>query len=118
MQLTENQQRVLDGLRKVGRENLPRNKEASSYLYQKDCERVRAGDAACVHNLGALSYHIGADIGLSAGTVLSTLKALEKKGLVIRDPNYPEYHRPRYWWPIGLAAELAAEIDQADQVAQ
>ncbi|WP_227778695.1 hypothetical protein [Pseudomonas veronii] len=48
--------------------------------------------------------------------MLSIFKALHRKGLVIREESYPNYQRARYWWPIGLAAELAAELKTEDGV--
>lgn len=50
------------------------------------------------------------ELGISATSVLSIFKALRRKGLVIRELSYPDYQRARYWWPVGLAAELAAEL--------
>ncbi|MCS5516521.1 hypothetical protein NWF32_20895 [Pseudomonas qingdaonensis] len=57
-----------------------------------------------------MSYQVGARLDLSAAAVLNTFKALERKGLVLRESSYPEYQRPRYWWPVGFAAEMAAQL--------
>ncbi|MNF05206.1 hypothetical protein D3C80_2048840 [compost metagenome] len=48
--------------------------------------------------------------------MLSVFKALQRKGLVLPEESYPEYQRPRYWWPVGLAAELAGELLLASEV--
>jgi hypothetical protein len=105
MKLTEKQQSVLDELRKIGRDNLCRYRDAAPYLYQQDCVRVRKGDQACVFGLGGLTYQVGHRLGLAAPSVLSIFKALQRKGLVLREETYPDYQRARYWWPVGLAAE-------------
>lgn len=117
MKLTDNQQRVLDALREVSRANVVRYREKTPYLYEKDCKKLAAGDQACAFGLGGLSYQVGSRLNLAAASVLSTFKALERKGLVLREASYPEHHRPRYWWPIGLAAEMAAQLLPADKVA-
>ncbi len=110
MKLTDKQQRVLDALRAVSRANVLRYREKTPYLYEKDCKKLARGDQACAFGLGGLSYQVGARLDLSAASVLSTFKALERKGLVLRESSYPEHHRPRYWWPVGLAAEMAAQL--------
>lgn len=109
-QLTINQQRVLGELRKIGRENLFRYKEKSPYLFGQDCKNLAAGDQRCVFGMGGLTFQAGKRLGLSASAVLSIFKALERKGLVLRETRNPTYKRPLYWWPVGLAAELAAEV--------
>ncbi|MFG0272400.1 hypothetical protein [Pseudomonas sp. zjy_14] len=116
MKLTEKQRRVLDALREVSRANVLRYRVKTPYLYQQDCKQLLQGDQACAFGLGGLSYQVGARLTLSAACVLSTFKALEAKGLVLRESTYPEYHRPRYWWPIGLAAELVAELLPGEEV--
>lgn len=108
--LTDKQLRILDALREVSRTNVLRYRDSTQYLYEEDCKKLASGDQACAFGLGGLSYQVGARLDLSAASVLSTFKALERKGLVLRESSYPEYHRPRYWWPVGLAAELAAEL--------
>lgn len=113
MKLTENQQRVLDALREVSRANVVRYREKTPYLYEQDCKKLAAGDQACAFGLGGLSREVGTRLNLAAASVLSTFKALERKGLVLREAGYPEYQRPRYWWPVGLAAEIAAQLPPA-----
>lgn len=110
MKLTEKQQSVLDELRKIGRENVYRYRDAEPYLYQKDCEKLAKGDRACVFGLGGLTCQVGHRLGIAAPSVLSIFKALQRKGLVLREETYPDYQRARYWWPVGLAAELASEL--------
>lgn len=114
MKLTDNQQRVLDTLREVSRANVVRYREKTPYLYEQDCKKLAAGDQACAFGLGGLSYQVGARLNLAAASVLSTFKALERKGLVLREASYPEHQRPRYWWPVGLAAEMAAQLLPAE----
>lgn len=110
MKLTEKQQSVLDELRKIGRDNLYRYRDAEPYLYQRDCEKLVKGDRACVFGLGGLTYQVGHRLGLAAPSVLSIFKALQRKGLVLQEDTHPDYQRARYWWPVGLAAELAGEV--------
>lgn len=108
--MTDIQTLVLDELRKIGRESLFRYRESSPYLFQNDCEKIRAGDEKCVFGMGGLSWWIGGRLDISTAKALRVLKALEKKGLVIREVKHQTYSGARYWWPIGLAAELAQEI--------
>jgi hypothetical protein len=116
MNLTEKQQSVLEELRKIGRENAYRYLETQPYLHQTDREKLAKGDQACVFGMGGLTYQVGHRLGIAASSVLSIFKALRRKGLVIREEAYPDYHRPRYWWPVGLAAELAAELLPSNEV--
>ena len=116
MKLTEKQQRVLEELRKIGRENAYLYRDTQPYLHQKDCEKLALGDQACVFGMGGLTFQIGHRLGVSAPSVLSIFKALRRKGLVIREESYPEYQRARYWWPVGLAADLAGELLPASEV--
>ncbi|WP_454838263.1 hypothetical protein [Pseudomonas mohnii] len=110
MKLTEKQQSVLDELRKIGRGNAYLYRDTQPYLHQKDCEKLAKGDQACVFGMGGLTYQVGHRLGVAAPSVLSIFKALHRKGLVIREEAYPDYQRARYWWPVGLAAELAGEL--------
>lgn len=112
MKLTERQEAVLSKMQEFGRRNLFRYKEHTPYLFGNDCEKVKAGDAYYIFGLGVLSYQIGYALELPAAAVLSTFKALERKGLVMRETSHPTYHRPLYWWPVGLAAELAEELSE------
>ena len=116
VKLTEKQQGVLDELRKIGCENAYRYRETQPYLHQKDCEKLALGDQACVFGMGGLSYQVGHRLGFSAPSVLSIFKALRRKGLVIREESYPDYQRARYWWPVGLAAELHTELKAEEEV--
>lgn len=113
MSLTVRQQQVLQELRKIGRDSLFRYKESSPYLFEQDCKKVQKGDAYCAFGLGGLTYQVAARLELPVGAVLSVFKALERKALVLREMSHPEHHRPRYWWPVGLAAELASELNRA-----
>lgn len=117
MKLTDRQQLILETLRNVSRENVFRYKDKTPYLYQQDVKKLAAGDQVCAFGLGGLTYQVGFRLQLGAGAVLSAFRALEKKGLVLRETSYPEYHRPRYWWPVGLAAELCAELSLDGEVA-
>lgn len=110
-QLTARQQTVLDAMRTRCRENMYRQKGGSEYLYASDIERVRGGDKSAVFGLGVLTWGLAHTLGMKAPQVLATFKALEKRGLVIREDDHPSYKRPLYWWPVGLAAELVTEID-------
>jgi hypothetical protein len=110
MKLTERQEAVLSEMCKIGRENLYRYRESSPYLFEQDCKKVVAGDEYCVFGLGSLSYQVGHRLSLSAPAVLSVFKALERKGLVRRETSYPDHQRPRYWWPVTFASQLAAEL--------
>lgn len=116
MKLTDKQQSVLDELRKIGRKNAYLYRDTQPYLHQKDCEKLALGDQACVFGMGGLTFQVGHRLGVSAPSVLSIFKALRRKGLVIREESYPEYQRARYWWPVGLAAELAGELLPAGEV--
>ena len=109
MKLTANQQAVLDELRKIGRANFYRYRESCPHLHKEDCERAAKGDYECAFRLGGLSYQVGYRLKMSASAVLSIFKALERKGLVLRETYNPSYQRPLYWWPVGLAAELVSE---------
>lgn len=110
MKLTEKQKLVLDELRKIGRENAYCYRGVAPCLHNDACGRIARGDQACAFGLGGLTYQVGGRLSIEAGSVLSVFKALQRKGLVIREESYPEYQRPRYWWPVGLAAELAGEL--------
>lgn len=109
--LTERQQAVLDSLEAICRRNVALYKESCDHLYQESLRKLSLGDAACVFGNGALTFQVGAAIGLRAGSVLSTFKALESKGLAIRETRNPSYQRPLYWWPAGLAEKLCAEFE-------
>ena len=116
MKLTAKQQAVLEELRKIGRKNAYLYRDTQPYLHEKDCEKLAKGDQACVFGMGGLSYQVGHRLGVNAPSVLSIFKALRRKGLVIREEAYPDYQRPRYWWPVGLAAELASELIPTGEV--
>lgn len=115
--LTVNQMSVLDELRKIGRTNALKYAGSikNSSLHKEDCSKLARGDEFCVFGMGGLTYQVGYRISMSAGGVLKTFKALERKGLVIRETQFPEYQRPLYWWPVGLAAELVAELGLSDE---
>ena len=116
MKLTEKQQLVLDELRKIGRKNAFLYRDSTPHLHQSDCAKLVRGDQACVFGMGGLSFQVGHRLGVSASSVLSIFKALRRKGLVIREESYPDHQRARYWWPVGLAAELATELNLATEV--
>ncbi|MCV4287896.1 hypothetical protein OH708_08265 [Pseudomonas capsici] len=110
--LTIKQKSVLDELRKIGRNNAYMHKDSAhgEYLYKKDCEKLVNGDSYCVFGMGGLTSQVAYRLGMTAGGVLGIFKALERKGLVISEARAPEYQRPLYWWPAGLADELVDEI--------
>lgn len=110
LKLTDRQQDVLETLRDIGRENAVRYRSKTPHLYQQDCEKLLKGDEACVFGLGGLTWQVGGRLGLGASSVLSTFKALESKGLIIRETRNPRYQRPLYWWPVGMAKALAEEL--------
>lgn len=110
VKLTERQQLVLDELRKIGRQNAYKYLDKQAHLHQEDLRKITLGDVACVFGMGGLSYQVAHRLGTSAPSVLSIFKTLRRKGLVIREESYPDYQRARYWWPVGLAAELHAEL--------
>ncbi|MBD9443052.1 hypothetical protein [Pseudomonas sp. PDM04] len=116
MKLTDKQQSVFGELRKIGRENAYHYRGVTPHLHQDDCARLAKGDQACVFGMGGLTYQVGHRLGVAAPSVLSIFKALRQKGLVIREESYPDYQRARYWWPVGLAAELSAELLPASEV--
>lgn len=116
MSLTTKQQAVLSELRNIARESSFRMKGKSDNLYLADLESLRRGDIACVFGMGGLTFQVGHRLTMKPGSVLSIFKALERKGLIIRETRAPEYQRALYWWPVGLAAELYAEhIKQQEQ---
>lgn len=110
--ITERQQLVLNELREIGRTNLFRYAESCPYLFQQDCRKVAAGDIPCAFGLGGLTYQVGRRLGWTTTAVLSAFKALEKRGLIIRETSHLTYKRPMYWWPAGLADSLCAELRQ------
>ncbi len=111
MKLTDNQRRVLAELRRVGRDNAFRYRIREAYLHKQNIERLGQGDQACTFGLGGLTCQVGHAVGMKPGAVLGIFKALERKGLVIRESRDPWYQRPLYWWPVGLAAELSTELN-------
>lgn len=109
--LTETQSKVLESLRAHCRDNVVRYREICPHLYKDDLARIGKGDKASVWGLGCLTWQLGNKHGMAAEKVLRTFKALESRGLVIRENRGTwSYQRPLYWWPVGLAAELAAEL--------
>ncbi|WP_017736456.1 hypothetical protein [Pseudomonas sp. CBZ-4] len=116
VKLTEKQQSVFDELRQIGRQNAYKYLDKQAYLHQEDLRKIALGDVACVFGMGGLSYQVAHRLGTSAPSVLSIFKALRRKGLVIREESYPDYQRARYWWPVGLAAELHAELQAENLV--
>lgn len=115
MKLTENQQRVLDELKRIGRENAFKWRGREPHLHHNDLEQLKRGDQASAFGMGGLTYQVGHSVGMKPGAVLSIFKALERKGLALRENRNPEYQRPLYWWPVGLAAELLAELNPTTQ---
>ena len=109
--LTETQSRVLESLRVHCRANVVRYRESQPLLYRSDLEQIGRGDQASAFGLGGLTWVLGHQLGMTPGKVLRTFKALERKGLVLREKGV-SYLRPLYWWPIGLAAELKAELGE------
>lgn len=116
LKLTARQQSILDTLRGIGSDNAIRYRDTTPHLYQQDCQRLLKGDEACTWGLGGLTCQVGARLGLSPQAVLSTFKALESRGLIIRETRNPTYQRPLYWWPVGLAKALAGELMPNEEV--
>lgn len=117
MNLTAKQSAVLEELRKIGRENFFRYRDSTPYLFERHRENAARGDASCTYGIGGLTWGVGGRIGMSASQVLAIFKALERKGLVLRETRNPTYQRPLYWWPVGLAKELHDEItNSGDEV--
>lgn len=112
MGLTEQQQKVIGALEVICRRNIVRFKESCPRMYQGDLRKLVLGDAACVFGGGGLTFQVGHALGIKASMVLATFKALERKGLVIREKQVRPYQCALYWWPVGLAAKLSAELDQ------
>ncbi|WP_236199919.1 hypothetical protein [Pseudomonas pseudonitroreducens] len=107
--LTETQALVLDALRAHCKANVVRYRESCPHLYQDNLERISKGDKGSVWGLGSLTWQLGKKHGMAAEKVLRTFKTLESRGLVIREER-GTYQRPLYWWPVGLAGELVAEL--------
>lgn len=117
MNLTAKQSAVLEELRKIGRRNVFVYKDVHGHLYDDDKARIAKGDEFCAFGLGGLTYQVAHRIGSTPGAVLAIFKALERKGLVLRETRNPSYQRPLYWWPVGLAKELHDEItNSGDEV--
>lgn len=111
--LTERQSSVIEALEAICRRNVVRYKESCNHLYQDDLRKLAAGDAACVFGGGGLTFQVGHALGIKASSVLSVFKSLERKGLVIREKPRG-YLCALYWWPVGLAASMKAEIERED----
>ena len=116
LKLTDRQQDVLETLRDIGRDNAVRYRRKTPYLYQRDCEKLLKGDEACVFGLSGLTWQVVGRLGLGAASVLSTFKALESKGLIIRETRNPRYQRPLSWWPVAMAKALAEELMPSAEV--
>lgn len=114
MKITERQKLILEELRKIGCDNFYRYKNTQPYLHAEDCKQLARGDEASAFGLGGLTFQVGNRLGITAGGVLSTFKALERKGLVVRETRNQSYQRPLYWWPVGLAKDLLSEIELSD----
>jgi len=112
MKLTENQQKVMGSLVSICRSNVVRYRESCRHLYQDQLDKLMRGDAASVFGSGGLTFQVGYALGMKSGSVLSVFKALERKGMVIREKDRG-YLCALYWWPVGLAAELSAELQEA-----
>lgn len=109
--LTDTQVLVLDAMRVQCRANVVRYRKSCPHLYRDDLERIGKGDKGSVWGLGCLTWQSANKLGMTAGKVLRTFKALEARGLVIREDRAVwTYQRPLYWWPVGLAAELVVEL--------
>lgn len=109
--LTETQALVLNAMRTQCRANVVRYRESCPHLYQDDLVRIGNGDKGSVWGLGSLTWQVANKLSLTAEKVLRTFKALESRGLVIREERGAwTYQRPLYWWPVGLAAELVSEL--------
>jgi hypothetical protein len=107
---TEKQQSILDELRKISRGNVYSYQRLMPSLHQEHYKQLAKGDQACAFGLGGLTFQVGKRQGISTQSVLSAFKVLERKGLVLRETLHPDYQRPLYWWPVGLAAELTREL--------
>lgn len=110
MNLTDNQSAVLQALRSIAHKNLYRYATNSPYLFQQECLKIVKGDHWCVFGMGGLSWHVGKIVNLPTPTVLSIFKQLERRGFVIRETVRVGQGRPLYWWPVGYASQLCAEL--------
>lgn len=111
--LTETQARVLDQLRGLCCRNVVRYRYSRHYhLHLDDVARLERGDQAAVFGLGGLTFQVGHQLGMAPAKVLRTFKALKAKVLVISEEKGC-YQRALYWWPVGLAAEIEAQIGRA-----
>lgn len=111
--MTDMQNHVLEQLRRHCRLQAGRYAGGKDdYLHKKDLERLRRGDQSAVFGLGGLTFQIGHQLNMTPAKVLRIFKALREKGLVISEEK-GDYQRPLYWWPVGLAAEITAELLEA-----
>lgn len=111
LKLTERQRGVIEALEAICRRNVVQYKDSCDHLYQSDLQKLRKGDEACVFGTGGLTFQVGRALGIKASAVLSTFRALERKGLVLCEKPRG-YLCALYWWPVGLAASMKAEIEQ------
>lgn len=107
--LTDTQTLILETLREHCRASALRWRDSEPHLYKSDLAQIKRGDQASAFGLGCLTWWMGNKLGMTPAKVLRTFKALEARGLVLREKNVT-YQRPLYWWPVGLAAELAVEL--------
>lgn len=107
--LTESQAAVLEALRKHCRQAAILYRESCPHLYREDVKKLGMGDRASVFGMGGLTCRVGYMTGMSAAKVLRTFKALKARNLVICEEKRG-YLCALYWWPVGLAAELYAEL--------
>lgn len=110
MNLTAKQSAVLEELHKIGRHNAFLYRLKEGCLWDEDRARLEKGDEFCAFGMGGLTFQVAERLCMSTTQVLPIFKALERKGLVLRETRNPSYQRPLYWWPVGLAKELHDEI--------
>jgi len=108
--LTINQQAVLDNMTEISRSNAERWRSRGGHLYLSDLDRLKGGDETSVFGLGTLTSQLAFRLNKSTGSVLSILKALQRKGIVIHEADADSYQRPLYWWPTGLAEKIYLEL--------
>lgn len=103
-------QQVLDALKAAARADLEKGTSWSDFVlgyHKHGRDEVSVG-------VGPLGIQVAAALGLPQTCVRRRLLWLESKGLAMRQPPKARGTAHR-WWPVGLAAEIKAEIDRGQQ---